>query len=103
MNNRIDVRIQEIHHRTQQYKQKYNNCAIYIMSTLSIFLLSGICILLKSLHTYEAFSMSKGYCSLLLYENAGAYTIVGTIAFVAGAILTIIHTRLKQKKCKQLL
>lgn len=71
--------------------------------------LAGLCVLLTLSLAWELHSTSGSclvhspgmYGTLLLFDDAGAYVLVGVLAFTAGVIVTLLCLRHRDKKRKK--
>ena len=97
MTGKTETRIREIRSRTQQYRKLYDTRLLYILTVFSLFLLAGICILFRHLQTPGIAAVANGYGAVLLRDGAGAYVVIGLLAFVIGVTLTMLCIRLKNK------
>ena len=70
---------------------------LFCLTVCSLFFLVGIGALLKSVQTPGIVSVADGYGGVLLQDGAGAYVIVGIVAFVIGVSVTVLCIRLKNR------
>ena len=63
----------------------------------SLFLFSGIGILLRKVQSGGVPTVADSYGSVLLRGGASAYVVVGIAAFAVGVTVTVICIRLKNK------
>lgn len=98
MTGRTEIRVREIHRRTRRYRRRYENRALYSLTAFSLFLFSGIGILLRKVQSSGGLpTVADSYGSVLLRGGASAYVVVGIAAFVVGVTVTMICIRLKNK------
>ena len=98
MTGRTEIRVREIHRRTRRYRRRYENRALYSLTAFSLFLFSGIGILLRKVQSGGVPTVADGYGSVLLRGGASAYVVVGIAAFAVGVTVTMICIRCKKKK-----
>ena len=94
---RTEIRVREIHRRTRRYRRRYENRALYSLTAFSLFLFSGIGILLRKVQSGGVPTVADSYGSVLLRGGASAYIVVGIAAFAVGVTVTMICIRLKNK------
>lgn len=97
MTGRTEIRVREIHRRTRRYRRRYENRALYSLTAFSLFLFSGIGILLRKVQSGGVPTVADSYGSVLLRGGASAYVVVGIAAFVVGVTVAVICIRLKNK------
>lgn len=97
MTGRTEIRVREIHRRTRRYRRRYENRALYSLTAFSLFLFSGIGILLRKVQSGGVPIVAESYGSVLLRGGASAYIVVGIAAFAVGMPVTMICIRLKNK------
>ena len=97
MTGKTETRVREIRCRTQQYRKRYEAWLFSCLTLCSLFLLAGIGVLFRSVQTSDVASVADGYGGVLLQDGAGAYVIVGIVAFVIGVSVTVLCIRLKNK------
>ena len=97
MTGRTEIRVREIRSRTRQYRRQRENRVLSSLAAFSLFLLAGIGVLFRSVQTSGVASVADGYGGVLLQDGAGAYVIVGIVAFVIGVSVTVLCIRLKNK------
>ena len=97
MTGRTEIRVREIRRRTRRYRPRRVNCELFSPTVFGLFLLAGIGVLFRSVQTSGVASVADGYGGVLLQDGAGAYVIVGIVAFVIGVSVTVLCIRLKNK------
>ena len=97
MTGRTEIRVREIRRRTRRYRRQHENRVLFSLAAFSLFLLAGIGVLFRSVQTSGVASVADGYGGVLLQDGAGAYVIVGIVAFVIGVSVTVLCIRLKNK------
>lgn len=98
MTGKTETRMREIRSRTRQYRKRYETRRLFCLALCSLFLLTAIGVLFRSVQTPGAAAVADGYGAVLLRDGAGAYVVVGIAAFAAGVALTVICIRLKKRK-----
>ena len=98
MTGRTEIRVREIHRRTRRYRRRYENRTLYSLTAFSLFLFSGIGILLRKVQSGGLPTVADSYGSVLLRGGASAYVVVGIAAFAVGVTVTMICIRCKKKK-----
>ena len=98
MTGRTEIRVREIHRRTRRYRRRYENRALYSLTAFSLFLFSGIGILLRKVQSGGLPTVADSYGSVLLRGGTSAYVVVGIAAFAVGVTVTMICIRCKKKK-----
>lgn len=98
MTGRTEIRVREIHRRTQRYQRRHENHMLSSFAAFSLFLLVGIGVFLRRMQTGGVSSVVDGCGSVLLREGAGAYIVVGFAAFAAGAALTVLCIRCRKQQ-----
>ena len=101
MTGRTEKRVREIQRRTRRYRRRYENRVLSSLAAFSLFLLAGIGVLLQDVQLHGISTVAEGYSSVLLRENAGAYIVVGVVAFVTGVILTVLCIQYNKRKKQQ--
>lgn len=94
---KTETRMREIRCRTRQYRERYEARLFSCLTLCSLFLLTGIGVLFRTVQTPGIPAVANGYGAVLLRDGAGAYVIVGIVAFVIGVSVTVLCIRLKNK------
>ena len=97
MTGKTETRVREIRSRTRQYRRRHETRLFSFLTVCSLFLLSGIGVLFKSVETPGVAVVANGYGAVLLRDGAGAYVVIGLFAFVIGVTVTVLCIRLKNK------
>ena len=97
MTGKSETRMREIRTRTQQYRKRYETRLLSCLIICSMFLLTGIGILFRHLQAPGIVAVANGYGAVLLRDGAGAYVVIGLLAFVIGVSATVLCIRLKNK------
>ena len=97
MTGKTETRVREIRSRTRQYRRQYENRVLFSLAAFNLFLLAGIGVLFGSIQTPGVAAVADGYGGVLLQDGAGAYVIIGIVAFVIGVSVTVLCIRLKNK------
>ena len=97
MTGKMETRMWEIRCRTRQYRRQHENRVLSSLAAFSLFLLAGIGVLFGSVQTPGVAAVANGYGAVLLRDGAGAYVVIGLLAFVIGVSATVLCIRLKNK------
>ena len=97
MTGKTETRVREIRSRTRQYRRRYETRLLSFLTVCSLFLLTGIGVLFGSVETPGIAAVANGYGAVLLRDGAGAYVVIGLLAFVIGVTVTVLCIRLKNK------
>ena len=97
MTGKTETRVREIRSRTRQYRRRYETRLLSFLTVCSLFLLAGIGVLFGSVETPGIAAVANGYGAVLLRDGAGAYVVIGLLAFVIGVTVTVLCIRLKNK------
>ena len=97
MTGKTETRMREIRCKTRQYQRRYETRLLSRLTLCSLFLLTGIGVILRRVQTPGIPMVANGYSGVLLQDDAGAYMIIGIVAFAIGVALTILCIRLKHK------
>ena len=97
MTGKTETRMREIRSRTRQYRGRYETRLFSFLTVCSLFLLTGIGVILRRVQTPGIPMVANGYSGVLLRDDTGAYMIIGIVAFAIGVALTILCIRLKHK------
>lgn len=95
-----ESRMQEIRRRTQCLRRRYARRARAWLTACSLMLLGGMGALLRHAQAPGISTVTRGYGSVLLRSDAGLYVVVGVIAFSAGAALTVLCIRYREKQLR---
>ena len=90
-------RVRAIRRRTRQYRARCEARQLSCLTACSLLLLSGIGLLLHSVQLPGVAVVADGYGAVLLRDGAGAYVVIGVIAFAAGVAATVLCVRLKKQ------
>lgn len=97
MTGKTEARLREIRSRTKQYRKKYENRLLTCLAMCNLILFAGIGVLFRSVQGPGTVAVADAYGTVLLRDGAGAYVVIGIVAFMAGVALTVICIRLKKK------
>ena len=97
MTGKMETRMREIRSRTRQYRGRYETRLFSFLTVCSLFLLTGIGVILRRVQTPGIPMVANGYSGVLLRDGAGAYVVIGLFAYVIGVSVTILCIRLKHK------
>ena len=95
MTGKTETRVREIGRRTRQYRKRYETRLLSCLTACSLFLLTGIGVLFRTVQTPGIPAVANGYGAVLLRDGAGAYVVLGIAAFVIGAAVTVLCIRLR--------
>ncbi|MCI7740335.1 MAG: hypothetical protein SO267_07515 [Lachnospiraceae bacterium] len=98
MTGKTEKRVWEIRNRTRRYRKRYEARMLSCLVMCCLLLFTAIGVLFRSVQTPVAAVVADGYSTVLLRDGAGAYVVIGIVAFAAGVALTVICIRLKKKK-----
>ena len=97
MTGRTEIRVREIRRRTRRYRRRRENCELFSLTVFGLFLLAGIGVLFRSVQTSGVASVADGYGGVPPQAGAGAYVLVGIVAFLFGVSVPVPRLRLKNK------
>ena len=97
MTGKTETRVREIRSRTRQYRRRYETRLLSFLTVCSLFLLTGIGVLLRSVQTPGVAAVADGYGAVLLRDGAVTYVVLGIAAFVVGVTVTVLCIRLKNR------
>ena len=97
MTGKTETRMREIRCRTRQYRRRYETRLFSCLTLCSLFLLAGIGALFRRVQAPGIPAVANGYSGVLLRDGAGAYIVIGLLAFVIGVTLIVLCIRLKYK------
>ena len=95
MTGKTETRVREIRSRTRQYRRQHENRVLFSLAAFSLFLLAGIGGVFKSAQTPGIAAVADGYGAVLLRDGAGAYVVVGLLAFALGVLASVLCVRMK--------
>ena len=102
MNDTPDIRMQAIRTRTRQCRARYEGRQFFCLTACSLLLLTGIWLLLRSTQSPGIALVAGSYGAVLLRDGAGAYVVLGLLAFAAGVAATVLCIRLKVRVTKHM-
>lgn len=102
MSEKVNMRMKMIHAKMAAYRRRKEKRRLAETCALSFALVCGIGGVLKDVEagsfiSAEADNGVAGYGAVLLHDAANVYIIVGIAAFVAGAALTAVCVKHKEK------
>lgn len=103
MTGKTETRVREIRCRTRQYRKRQEARLLSCLTVCSLFLLAGIGVLFRRVQTPGIAAVAYGYGGVLLRDGAGAYVVIGLLAFVVGVTVTVLCIRLKNKSTNRTL
>lgn len=95
MNATAEIRMRRIHGRAQRYRARSEALRRSYLATGSLFLISGAVLLLRGVQSPGVAAVTDGYGAVLLCNGAGAYVVVGLLAFALGVLATVLCVRMK--------
>ena len=101
MTGKTETRVREIGRRTRQYRKRYETRLLSCLTACSLFLLTGIGVLFRTVQTPGIPAVANGYGAVLLRDGAGAYVVIGIAAFVIGVTVTVLCIRLKNRSANR--
>lgn len=93
-----DERIAELGRRVRIQKRKSENRLLASLSAVSVMLFACLVGLSGIYGGGHRSSVQGLYGSTLLYEGAGAYVLVGVVAFAAAVVITVLCIRHRKKQ-----
>lgn len=101
MTGSTEARVREIQSRTWQYRKRYETRLLFSMTLCSLFLLTGMSVLFRSVQTPGVAAVADGYGAVLLRDGAVTYVVIGIAAFVVGVSVTVLCIRLKNRSASR--
>ena len=95
MNATAEIRMRRIHGRAQRYRARVEALRLSCHAAGSLLLLTGTILLLRDVQSPGVASVADGYGAVLLRDGAGAYVVVGLLAFALGVLATVLCVRMK--------
>ena len=102
MNATAEIRMRRIHGRAQRYRARVEALRLSYQAAGSLFLLTGTILLLRDVQSPGVASVADGYGAVLLRDGAGAYVVVGLLAFALGVLATLLCVRMKNSAAKRM-
>ena len=91
-------RVELVKQRTLERRRRREKRRIYRLSALCVALLVGLAGTLWAVTVGGGTQLSGGaFGSMLLYEDAGGYVLVGVIAFSVAVVITVLCMKYKAK------
>ena len=97
MTETTEIRMREIHGRTRRYRARYEAWRLSWLAVCGLILLMGIGLLMNSGQSPSVVAVADGYGAVLLRDGAGAYIVIGLLAFALGVAATVLCIRLKDR------
>jgi uncharacterized membrane protein len=98
MAEKVEMQIREIHRRTRLRRRRYENRVIRELTVLCLLLLAASDLVLHHVQKPGMAAVRDAYGTVLLRDGAGAYIVVGIVAFVVGVVLTVLCSRYRKGK-----
>ena len=95
MNATAEIRLRAIHSRARRYRARSEALGRSGLAACSLLLLCCIALLLNGEQSPGVAAVADGYGAVLLRDGAGAYVVVGLLAFALGVLATVLCVRMK--------
>lgn len=102
MTETTEIRMREIHGRTRRYRARYEAWRLSWLAVCGLILLTGIGLLMNSGQSPSVAAVADGYGAVLLRDGAGAYIVIGLLAFALGVAATVLCIRLKDRAARRM-
>ena len=102
MTETTEIRMREIHGRTRRYRARYEAWRLSWLALCGLILLTGIGLLMNSGQSPSVAAVADGYGAVLLRDGAGAYIVIGLLAFTLGVAATVLCIRLKDRAARRM-
>ena len=94
MNGTAEIRLRAIHSRARRYRARSEARRLGGLTACGV-LLTGAILLLNGGQSPGVAAVADGYGAVLLRDGAGAYVVVGLLAFALGVLATVLCVRMK--------
>ena len=95
MNGTAEIRLRAIHSRARRYRARSEVRRLGGLTACGLLLLTGTILLLNGAQSPGVAAVADGYGAVLLRDGAGAYVVVGLLAFALGVLATVLCVRMK--------
>ena len=95
MNGTAEIRLRAIHSRARRYRARSEARRLGGLTACGVLLLTGAILLLNGAQSPGVAAVADGYGAVLLRDGAGAYVVVGLLAFALGVLATVLCVRMK--------
>lgn len=95
------VRVTRVQARVRQLRRKRDKNTIVGLSALCLALLSCLVGTMSALMDSTPSATPGMYGSMLLYQNAGGYVLVGVVSFTVAMVVTALCIKYRNKEKKQ--
>ena len=95
MNGTAEIRLRAIHSRVRRYRARSEARRLVGLMACGVLLLTGAILLLNGEQSPGVAAVADGYGAVLLRDGAGAYVVVGLLAFALGVLATVLCVRMK--------
>ena len=90
-----EIRMRKIHSRARQYRARCEARRRICLTACALLLLACVGLLLGGAQSPGVAAVADGYGAVLLRDGAGAYVVVGLLAFALGVLATVLCVRMK--------
>ena len=95
MRGTMEIRAQKIRSRVRRYRARSEALGRSGLAACSLLLLCCIALLLNGEQSPGVAAVADGYGAVLLQDGAGAYVVIGLLAFALGVLVTVLCVRMK--------
>ena len=92
-----EIRMRKIHSRARQYRARCEARRLICLTACALLLLACVGLLLGGAQSPGVAAVADGYGAVLLRDGAGAYIVIGLLAFALGVAATVLCIRLKDR------
>ena len=93
MRGTMEIRAQEIRSRARRYRARSEALRCSGLAACGLLLLCCIALLLNDKQSPGVAAVADGFGAVLLRNGAGAYVVVGLLAFALGVLATVLCFR----------
>ena len=102
MNATAEIRLRAIHSRARRYRARSEVRRLGGLTACGVLLLTGAILLLNGAQSPGVAAVADGYGAVLLRDGAGAYIVIGLLAFALGVAATVLCIRLKDRAARRM-
>ena len=102
MNGTAEIRLRAIHSRARRYRARSEVRRLGGLTACGLLLLTGTILLLNGAQSPGVAAVADGYGAVLLRDGAGAYIVIGLLAFALGVAATVLCIRLKDRAARRM-
>ena len=88
-----EIRMRKIHSRARQYRARCKARRRICLTACALLLLACVGLLLGGAQSPGVAAVADGFGAVLLRNGAGAYVVVGLLAFALGVLATVLCFR----------